>query len=45
MMTVRGSEIYDADNNKIGTLSEVKKAIEGEMEETMCAALWYCFIR
>jgi hypothetical protein len=45
MMTVRGSEIYDADDNKIGTLSEVKKVIEGEMDGIMCAALWYCFVR
>jgi hypothetical protein len=45
MMTVRGAGIYDSDNNKIGTIPEVMKAIEGGIEEVMCAALWYCFIR
>ena len=45
MMSVHGSEIYDASNKWVASLSEVKKAIQGVAEETMSAAMWYCFIR
>jgi hypothetical protein len=45
MMSVRGSEIYDASNKRVASLSEVKKAIQGAVEEMMSTAMWYCFIR
>lgn len=45
MMSVRGSEIYDASNKWVASLSEVKKTIQGTVEEMMSTAMWYCFIR
>jgi hypothetical protein len=45
MMSVRGSEIYDAFNNRVASLSEVTKAIQGAAQEMMSTAMWYCFIR
>jgi hypothetical protein len=44
-MSVRGSEIYDASNERVASLSEVKKRIQGAAEKTASTALWYCFIR
>ncbi|MDP2883758.1 MAG: hypothetical protein Q8P51_01895 [Ignavibacteria bacterium] len=45
MMSVHGSEIYNAYNKRVASFSEVKKAIQGAAEEMMSAAMWYCFIR
>ena len=45
MMSVRGSEIFNASGERVGSLSEVKKAIQGAVEEMMSSAMWYCFIR
>jgi hypothetical protein len=45
MMSVRGSEIYDASNKRVASLLDVKKAIQGVVEEMMSTAMWYCFIR
>jgi len=45
MMSVRGSEVYDASNNRVASLSEVKKTIHGAVEEMMSTAMWYCFVR
>lgn len=45
MMSVRGSEIYDASNKRVASLSVVKKTIDGTAEEVMSTAMWYCFIR
>jgi hypothetical protein len=45
MMSVRGSEIYDASNNRVASLSDVTKTIHGVVEEMMCTAMWFCFIR
>ena len=45
MMSVRGSEIYDASNKRVGSLLEVQATIQGVVEEMMCTAMWFCFIR
>jgi len=45
MMSVHGSEIYDASNIRVASLSDVKKTIQGVVEEMMSTAMWYCFIR
>jgi hypothetical protein len=45
MMSVRGSEIYDASDTRVASVSEVKMTIQGNVEDMMCTAMWYCFIR
>ncbi len=45
MMTMRGEHIYDAGNNKVASLIDVQKSIEGAWEGMQPVALWYCFIR
>jgi hypothetical protein len=44
-MSVRGSDIFDATDKKVASLSEAREAIQGAVEEMMSTALWYCFIR
>jgi len=45
MATIRGSDIYDADNTRVASLSEALESIEGAEEGIMLVALWYCFVR
>lgn len=45
MMRVRGHEIYDAEDIRIAAMSEAQKSIDGAIQGTMNAALWYCFVR
>jgi hypothetical protein len=45
MMSVRGSEIFDASNNRVASITEVTSIIHGAIDEMMSSAMWYCFIR
>jgi hypothetical protein len=45
MMSVRGSNIYDAANKQVASILEIQKTIDGALAGMHSIALWYCFIR
>jgi len=45
MITLEGSDIFDADNKKIGSFSDVQRSIEGAVQGILHVAFWYCFVR
>lgn len=45
LISVRGYDIFDEHNTRIGSLHDIKREIEGNINNTALVALWYFFIR
>jgi len=45
IMSIRGDDIHNASDVKVGTVSGAREALRGEGDELLIVAFWYCFVR
>lgn len=45
MASLQGSDVFDAENRKVGSFSNVRDSIKGAVEGILHVAFWYCFVR
>jgi sporulation protein YlmC with PRC-barrel domain len=44
LVSIRGYDIFDEHNVRIGSLHDIKREIEGNINNTALVALWYFYI-